>query len=56
MYGNTYAYYTPYTQQKVIDISDFTNVHSIDIYFYQDFNFADASNKTIYYNEVDNTA
>ena len=56
MYGNTYAYYTPYTQQKVIDISDFVNVHSINIYFYQDFNFADASNQTIYYNEVDGTA
>lgn len=56
MYGNTYAYYTPYTQQKVIDISDFINVHSIDIYFYQDFNFADYANKFIYYYELDGTA
>ena len=56
MYGNTYAYYTPYTQQKVIDISDFINVHSIDIYFYQDFNFADYANQSIYYYELDGTA
>ena len=56
MYGNTYAYYTPYTQQKVIDISDFINVHSIDIYFYQDFNFADYANQFIYYYELDGTA
>lgn len=49
MYGNPYAYQTPYTQQKVIDISDFLNVHSLDIYFYQDFNFADAANIPIYY-------
>lgn len=56
MYGNTYAYYTPYTQQKVIDISDFINIHSIDIYFYQDFNFADYANQSIYYYELDGTA
>lgn len=49
MYGNPYAYQTPYAQQKVIDISDFLNVHSLDIYFYQDFNFADAANVPIYY-------
>ena len=49
MYGNPYAYQTPYAQQKVIDISDFLNVHSLDIYFYQDFNFADAANAPIYY-------
>ena len=56
MYGNAYAYYTPYTQQKVIDISEFINVHSIDIYFYQDFNFADYTNQSIYYYELDGTA
>lgn len=51
MYGNTYAFYTPYNQQKVIDISDFLNVHSIEIYYYQDFNFADSQNRYIIYNE-----
>lgn len=51
MYGNTYAFYTPYNQQKVIDISDFLNVHSITIYYYQDFNFADSMNKYIVYDE-----
>ena len=48
MYGNTYAYYTPYQQQKVLDISDFTNIYSIDIYFYQDYNFIDTTNTYIY--------
>ena len=53
MYGNVYAYYVPYTQQKVIDISKFQNVHSIDVYFYQDYNFADGNNQTISYEEYD---
>jgi len=36
MYGNTYAYATPYTQQKVLDVSNFLSLTGIDIYFYQD--------------------
>lgn len=53
MYGNTYAFYSPYTQQKVFDITEFLNIHSIDIYFYQDYNFADGNNTTIRYEYVD---
>ena len=51
MYGNTYAFLTPYEQQKVIDISEFLKVNSVTIYFYQDFNFADGANKYIVYEE-----
>jgi len=36
MYGNTYAYATPYTQQRVLDVSGFLSISAIDIYFYQD--------------------
>jgi hypothetical protein len=53
MYGNTYAFYTPYSQQKVIDISDFLNIHSIKIYFYQDYSFVDGENNTIIYTDRD---
>lgn len=49
MYGNTYAFYTPYTQQKVLDITEFLNIHNIKIYFYQDYAFADGDNNIIYY-------
>lgn len=49
MYGNTYAFAIPYTQQKVIDISDFLTVKGIDIYFFQDYLFADSANKLIPY-------
>lgn len=51
MYGNTYAFVTPYDQQKVIDITEFLNINTIEIYFFQDFNFADGSNKYIVYEE-----
>jgi len=44
MYGNTYAFYVPYSQQKVIDISEFLEIHSVEIHFYQDYNFADSNN------------
>lgn len=49
MYGNVYAFSAPYTQQKVIDISEFLNINSIKIYFIQDFDFADNENKLITY-------
>lgn len=51
MYGNTYAFFVPYTQQKVIDISNFLEIESIEIHFYQDYNFADASNAYITYRD-----
>lgn len=49
MYGNTYSFNVPYNQQKVIDISEFLNIHSIVIYFIQDFDFTDQLNKIITY-------
>ena len=36
MYGNTYAFYSPYRQQRIIDISDYLTLDRIDIFFYQD--------------------
>ena len=36
MYGNTYGYYSPYTQQKIFDLSGFLTLTHIDIYFWQD--------------------
>lgn len=51
MYGNPYAYYSLYNQQKVLDVSEFLNIHNIDIYFYQDYNFADNMNIPIQYEE-----
>lgn len=51
MYGNPYAFYAPYTQQKVFDTSEFLNIHSIEIYFYQDYDFADGDNVYITYDE-----
>ena len=53
MYGNTYAFYSPYTQQKVIDITDFLNIYTIDVYFYQDYDFVDGDNNTIVYTDYD---
>lgn len=35
MYGNTYAFYTPYTQQRILDISNFLTLDRVDIFFYQ---------------------
>lgn len=49
MYGNTYAFAVPYTQQKIIDISEFLTVKEIKLYFFQDYSFADSANKTIPY-------
>ena len=54
MYGNTYAFFTPYTQQKVIDITEFLNIHSVKIYFYQDYAFADGDNNIIVYDDYNN--
>lgn len=51
MYGDPYSYQTPYAQQKVLDISDFLKVTEINVYFYQDFNFADHMNVPISYEE-----
>lgn len=39
MYGNVYAFYEPYTQQKIFDISHFVTLNRIDIFFWQDHNF-----------------
>lgn len=53
MYGNPYAYQTPFAQQKVLDVSDFLKINEVNIYFYQDFNFADNLNVPIAYEEKD---
>lgn len=52
MYGNTYAYQVPYTQQKILDISNFLNVQEVSIYFFQDYLFADSANKDIPYEDM----
>lgn len=52
MYGNTYAYQVPYTQQKILDISNFLNVQEVSIYFFQDYLFADSANKDIPYKDM----
>lgn len=49
MYGNTYAFYSPYVQQKIFDVSAFQNIYGVAIYFYQDCLFADSTNKLIPY-------
>ena len=49
MYGSVYSFITFYNQQKVIDISEFLNIHSIKMYFFQDFEFADSLNAPISY-------
>ena len=36
MYGNTYGYYSPYTQQKIFDISNLLTLTHIDCYFWQE--------------------
>lgn len=55
MYGNSYAYYNPYIQQKVLDISNFKEVHSVNIFFVQDCMFYDEEGKLIPYekDEID---
>lgn len=47
MYGNSYAFYTPYSQQKIFDISAFSSLYRIAIYFVQDCNFLDEVGKPI---------
>lgn len=42
MYGNPYAFTVPFTQQKLIDISDFLEINSIKIYYYEDNNFVNS--------------
>ena len=49
MYGNVYAFYEPYTQQKIFDLSHFICLNRIDIFFWQDHNFVDYTGKYIPY-------
>lgn len=49
MYGNVYAFYEPYTQQKIFDISHLLTLNRIDIFFWQDHNFIDSANRYIPY-------
>lgn len=52
MYGNSYAFSSPFTQQKIFDISEFMVLTGIKIYFWQDFSFADEQNTPIPYTAV----
>ena len=47
MYGDTYAFLVPTTQQKIFDISALITLDSIEIYFWQDFNFRDEQRNLI---------
>lgn len=47
MYGNTYAYTTPYIQQKIFDISNLIAIDKIKIYFWQDHAFFDNQGNVI---------
>lgn len=52
MYGNTYAFYTPYKQQRIIDISNFLTLDRIDVFFHQNTNsYYDAG--TFYINQTE---
>ena len=51
MYGNSYAYYQFYTQQKIVDISSFLSVSKVDVYFIQEFDFYDESGMQIPYQQ-----
>lgn len=52
MYGNSYAYYQFYNQQKIIDISAFVSVSQVDIYFVQGLDFYDEDGVQIPYAEI----
>ena len=47
MYGNSYAYYQGYQQQKVLDVSTFQSISAIRVYFIQEYNFFDDANQYI---------
>lgn len=53
MYGNPYAYTDGTSQQILLDIENFLQVQSINIYFWQDHNFKDQLGQIIPYGEVD---
>ena len=44
MYGNSYAYYQGYQQQKVLDLSTFQSISAIRVYFIQEYNFFNDAN------------
>lgn len=49
MYGNSYAYYQFYNQQTIVDISAFSSVSKVDVYFVQEFDFYDEDGAQIPY-------
>lgn len=53
MYGNPYAYTDGSTQQILLNVEDFLQVQSINIYFWQDHNFKDQMGENIPYGEID---
>ena len=53
MYGNPYAYTDGSTQQILLNIENFLQVQSINIYFWQDHNFKDQMGEIIPYGEID---
>lgn len=53
MYGNPYAYTDGSTQQILLNVEDFLQVQSINVYFWQDHNFKDQMGEVIPYGEID---
>lgn len=53
MYGNPYAYTDGSMQQILLNVEDFLQVQSINIYFWQDHNFKDQMGEIIPYGEID---
>ena len=53
MYGNPYAYTDGSAQQILLNVEDFLQVQSINIYFWQDHNFKDQMGEVIPYGEID---
>ena len=49
MYGNVYGFTTPYTQQILLNVSDFSAIEHIAVYFWQDHNFYNESNEFLPY-------
>lgn len=53
MYGNPYAYTDGSAQQILLNVEDFLQVQSINVYFWQDHNFKDQMGEIIPYGEID---
>ena len=52
MMGDPYCFTVPYTQEKVIDISNIDNIKKIEVHFYQDGNFITSDGDRISWQQV----